>query len=461
MAEFAGLSGTIDGHAMQAQAAPGNGTNAITSGSILPTANGDLIYGAMLLYGTNPATLMPGAGFTLVDQGAPATNAVVMGQQYLVQGPPKIAGTWTQSGSGTDTVAGVMAFKASGTVSLTQHVLGPDGTLTASSSFSQAFSLAVSSGGFVVGAVTQHGTGFLVTSITDDKNNAYTLMDSAAPNNLPSAELLTFYGGPFTNGPTTLTFTGSGGSGSGQRWRVAMAEFAGLSGAIDGHAMQAQAAPGNGTNAITSGGISPTTDGDLVYGAMLLYGTNPATLASGAGFTLVDQGAPATDAVVMGQQYLVRNAGSYMADNGDGTVTENTRGDAWTISNSGNGYTVLNKRTGRYLSSVSNVLGMSSTQTLWTISDPPPIPTAITLSPASVTIPDNAPAGTLVATANVTMSDGSQFKGTLTTSNTNLFAISGMKIVTARALTSADDGTFSTVITATQAGQAVSMEFSV
>ena len=88
-------------------------------------------------------------------------------------------------------------------------------------------------------------------------------------------------------------------------------------------------------------------------------------------------------------------------------------------------------------------------------------PIAITLSPASVTIPDNAPAGTLIATANVTMSDGSQFKGTLTTSNTNLFAISGMNIVTARALTSADDGAFSTVITASQSGQAFSVEFSI
>jgi hypothetical protein len=90
-----------------------------------------------------------------------------------------------------------------------------------------------------------------------------------------------------------------------------------------------------------------------------------------------------------------------------------------------------------------------------------PTLTAITLSPASATIPDNAPAGTLVATANVTMSDGSQFKGTLTTSNTNLFAISGMKIVTARALTSADDGTQSTVITASQGSQSLSMDFSV
>jgi hypothetical protein len=92
---------------------------------------------------------------------------------------------------------------------------------------------------------------------------------------------------------------------------------------------------------------------------------------------------------------------------------------------------------------------------------PPPTPTAITLSPASATIPDNSPAGTLVATANVTMSDGSQFRGKLTTSNTNLFAISGLNIVTARAFTSADDGAFSTVITASQGGQAVSMEFSI
>jgi hypothetical protein len=88
-------------------------------------------------------------------------------------------------------------------------------------------------------------------------------------------------------------------------------------------------------------------------------------------------------------------------------------------------------------------------------------PTAITLSPGNPTIPDNAAAGTAIATANVTMSDGSQFLGTLTSSDTSFFAISGLNIVTARAVTSADDGIHSTVITATQAGQALSMEFSI
>src|SRR6516225_2534014 len=88
------------------------------------------------------------------------------------------------------------------------------------------------------------------------------------------------------------------------------------------------------------------------------------------------------------------------------------------------------------------------------------IPVAITLSPANATIPDNAPAGAVIATANVTMSDGSQFAGTLATSDTNFFAISGHNIVTARAFTSADDGTHSTVITASQGGQSFSIEFS-
>jgi hypothetical protein len=89
------------------------------------------------------------------------------------------------------------------------------------------------------------------------------------------------------------------------------------------------------------------------------------------------------------------------------------------------------------------------------------IPTTITLSPANPTIPDNTPAGTVIATTNVTMSDGSQFQGTLMSSDTNFFAISGLNIVTARAVTSADDGMHSTVITATQGGQAFSTGFSI
>jgi hypothetical protein len=88
-------------------------------------------------------------------------------------------------------------------------------------------------------------------------------------------------------------------------------------------------------------------------------------------------------------------------------------------------------------------------------------PTSITLTPANSTIADNAPAGTLLATATVAMSDGSQFTGTLTTSDTSFFAISGLNIVTARALTSADDGPHTTVITAHQGNQSLSARLSI
>jgi hypothetical protein len=105
--------------------------------------------------------------------------------------------------------------------------------------------------------------------------------------------------------------------------------------------------------------------------------------------------------------------------------------------------------------------------TLWTIGDklsvtvpaPPVQPTVITLTPVALSIQDNAPAGTVIAIASVVMSDGSQFTGTLTSSDP-FFAISGMKIVTARALTAADDGKHTTTITAQQGSQIISARLS-
>jgi hypothetical protein len=188
-----------------------------------------------------------------------------------------------------------------------------------------------------------------------------------------------------------------------------------------------------------------------------LYPTN-----SGTGQQWVWNGSTFSNVSVSNPGQFTNVSGPLMADAGNGTVTENATGDTWTVSPSGNGYTIRDNRTGKYLSIVSNALAMSATQTVWTTpAVAPPAPTAITLTPGSVTTADNAPAGTLLATATVTMSDGSQFAGTLTTSNTDFFVISGLNIVTARALTPADDGTHTTVITASQGGQSLSMSFSV
>ena len=58
------------------------------------------------------------------------------------------------------------------------------------------------------------------------------------------------------------------------------------------------------------------------------------------------------------------------------------------------------------------------------------------------------------------MSHGAPFTGSLMTSDTDFFAISGLNIVTARALTSKDDGVHTTTIVAHQAGQTVASGFS-
>jgi hypothetical protein len=73
-------------------------------------------------------------------------------------------------------------------------------------------------------------------------------------------------------------------------------------------------------------------------------------------------------------------------------------------------------------------------------------------APASPMVPDNAPAGTVVAAAIVEMSHSLPFIGTVT--------IAGMNIVTACALTSADDTTHTT-IAAHHGGQSLSARISV
>ncbi len=85
-----------------------------------------------------------------------------------------------------------------------------------------------------------------------------------------------------------------------------------------------------------------------------------------------------------------------------------------------------------------------------------PRPIGIELVAIQSQILDNAPAGTVIASAVVTMSDGSMFTGTLTSSDP-FFAISELDIVTASALTSADDGTHTTTITAHQGGKSLSV----
>lgn len=110
--EFSGgdtATNNRDGATGQFQATPGTGTDAITSGAIVTTQGGDLIWGAMSRQAD--ATLPSvGTGFT-AGTGATAAG-YAMRSEFLTQGSAgSIAATFTQA-SASPTVTAVVAIKA-------------------------------------------------------------------------------------------------------------------------------------------------------------------------------------------------------------------------------------------------------------------------------------------------------------------------------------------------------------
>jgi hypothetical protein len=85
-----------------------------------------------------------------------------------------------------------------------------------------------------------------------------------------------------------------------------------------------------------------------------------------------------------------------------------------------------------------------------------PTPASVTLTPASVSVPDNSAAGLSLSQATVKMSDSSTFSGALSLSASPFAAIASGKVVLSRGLTAADDGAKSLVVTATQNSKSAS-----
>jgi hypothetical protein len=104
----------------------------------------------------------------------------------------------------------------------------------------------------------------------------------------------------------------------------------------------------------------------------------------------------------------------------------------------------------RFFSNNSFTVAATSAAIRVQIAAPPRVPTSVTLTPASVSLPDNSPAGTPVSTVAVEMSDGSAFAGALTIGVNNMVVLSGSTVALTRALTAADDGAQSFLITATE-----------
>lgn len=122
----------------------------------------------------------------------------------------------------------------------------------------------------------------VVNSITDDKSNTYTIVDTVrdATN---SETFVSAYAFNITNAPITITATLNA---SRNFNGILVDEFSGIltTNPIDGHAMQVQAAPGTGANAITSGNFTTASNGDLIYGCNVDT-AGPGDANSGTGFT--------------------------------------------------------------------------------------------------------------------------------------------------------------------------------
>jgi hypothetical protein len=168
-----------------------------------------------------------------------------------------------------------------------QGVAGSNSGSTPVSSASVTLS-AVGSGGSICGVVDWGGgNGTLsasLTSVTDDKGNNYHLEPTPLLNVTDDQYYIGFSLTNITNAPTVLTANFSDSDG----FRgIAAEEFSGGSTAStderDVHTGQYQSSPGTGTDAITSGSVTTTVDGDLLWGAVGFPVGN--SLSPGTGFT--------------------------------------------------------------------------------------------------------------------------------------------------------------------------------
>lgn len=181
------------------------------------------------------------------------------------------------------------------------------GNLGGANTIPATFAGTVGVGNTVLGTASCDSAGNF-SSVTDDKGNTYTIV-SNVNDATQGQRYCSFALGNITNAPITITVNLSGAV----NFRdIVIDEFSGAEAATnnrDGGTGQNQAAPGTGTDAITSGAIVTTQAGDLIWGA----GNHEADTAlptAGTGFT--NSG---SDNVVQGvrTEYLTQGAAGSIA----------------------------------------------------------------------------------------------------------------------------------------------------
>jgi hypothetical protein len=144
----------------------------------------------------------------------------------------------------------------------------------------------VSAGNALVVTVGWQSVGGDVPTCVDDQVvNVYTLLDLVR-DVADGFSLATFCSGNLTNSPQTVTATVASGA-SRSFCTIFADEYSGVFASalpVDGHTMQAQASVATTPDAITSGNITTTINGDQIYGVTQEL-TGNGIISAGTGYT--------------------------------------------------------------------------------------------------------------------------------------------------------------------------------
>ena len=197
---------------------------------------------------------------------------------------------------------------------------GTDGT--ASTTYSLSFPATIGISNAVCGIVSWDNPSVSsLTSITDDKNNTYTILRRlrAAGNSQNAAS---FYLSNITNSSKTITATFSASVG----WRgLALRELTGVdvTSPLNGETGQVLLPAGTTTDSVTSGPITTTFAGNYIFGgAVVTSGSrvNPFTL--GTGFSLLNQ-TGSTSTMTMGTEHLIQSSAGPIAATFTQSINDN------------------------------------------------------------------------------------------------------------------------------------------
>lgn len=121
-----------------------------------------------------------------------------------------------------------------------------------------------------------------VSGVADSRSQTYTAAVSVTDG--ATYTLATYYFLNTTGGACTVTVTFAGAI---TYASLQVAEYSGIatSAALDQFASNSQTAPGTGANAITSGSVTPTTNGQLILGWTTALTVGAGTVSAGTGFT--------------------------------------------------------------------------------------------------------------------------------------------------------------------------------